>query len=878
MEHFESQKEKRKEGRTILLIIAIFLMIVAAGIVIFLKFYNSYIDQILYRERLKQMQEVTTQLFSGLEDVVQTQWNATNIYNNYIETGKPQTTEELLNFMQKQVRLNELDVSDSNLIAVDSSGRYLTQDGWQGMLSGMDYLVGYPDQANFVEKSMTTNETYMYFLKRLEEPITVQEEDKTFSIIYYGSAHSMTELDPYFSCEAYDDSNSVYVLDSQGMRLFRSSSSSSKGGSLRGFNAYSTLQEMDYLHNTSFEEAKKELDANGVAYSNAVLDGTEYYYALYKMDQAEWTLLFLVPSSYVATNVVTLVNITVKLVLVFAVVLVVVSSVMLFVILRIQQKKAVEKERENNELLQKANSKLSAAVDLAEHAEEEAKAANKAKSDFLANMSHDIRTPMNAIVGITNLLEHEEDNPERLHSYIQKVQNSSQHLLSLINDVLDMSKIESSGVSLNQESVSLAEQVAQVESIIRPQTQERGQSFMIRVHEIAHEYVIGDGVRLRQILINLLSNALKYTPYGGKIRLDFAELPCEMPDYARISITVTDNGYGMQPEFVEHIFEPFTRAESSTTNKVQGTGLGMAITKNIVDLMGGSIQVHSEPGKGSSFEVVLTLPIDENMETGINAENVLLISDDEILIRNMNASMSETDAQLTVVSTKEKALEVLQEKYIDVVLLAGYLHHGELPQYVSEIKETSKDTVLLFCCDYVQQDQEYDELLRSGADGVICRPFFLSNFAHAINQACADEGQSADAEGATLSGRRFLCAEDNSLNAEILEALLDMNNATCVIYPDGAELVKAFENVKPGEFDAILMDIQMPNMNGLEATKIIRNGHNPLGKTIPIIAMTANAFSSDVQNCLDAGMNAHIAKPIDIGLLEKTLQNFGGGR
>lgn len=216
-------------------------------------------------------------------------------------------------------------------------------------------------------------------------------------------------------------------------------------------------------------------------------------------------------------------------------------------------------------------------------------------------MSHDIRTPMNAIVGITNLMEHEEDNPERLHSYIQKVQNSSQHLLSLINDVLDMSKIESSEVSLNQEPVSLADQVAQVESIIRPQAQERGQSFMIRVHEIVHEYVIGDGVRLRQILINLLSNALKYTPYGGKLCLDFAELPCEMPDYAKISITVTDNGYGMQPEFVEHIFEPFTRAESSTTNKVQGTGLGMAITKNIVDLMGGSIQVQSEPGKGSSF-------------------------------------------------------------------------------------------------------------------------------------------------------------------------------------------------------------------------------------------------------------------------------------
>ena len=230
-------------------------------------------------------------------------------------------------------------------------------------------------------------------------------------------------------------------------------------------------------------------------------------------------------------------------------------------------------------------------------------------------MSHDIRTPMNAIVGITNLMEHEADAPDKLHTYIQKVQLSSRHLLSLINDILDMSKIESSEVALNQDSISLAEQVGQVDSIIRSQTAERGQIFVIRTHHVVHEYLIGDGVRLRQIFLNLLSNAVKYTPYGGAIRFELEELPCPQPEHATFHITVEDNGYGMEEAFVKHIFEPFTRGESSMTNKVQGTGLGMAITKNIVDLMGGTITVRSTVDRGSCFDVTLTFPIDDSVKT-----------------------------------------------------------------------------------------------------------------------------------------------------------------------------------------------------------------------------------------------------------------------
>ena len=383
---------------------------------------------------------------------------------------------------------------------------------------------------------------------------------------------------------------------------------------------------------------------------------------------------------------------------------------------------------------------------LAKQAEE----ASKAKSAFLANMSHDIRTPMNAIVGITNLMEQEELKSDKLHDYIQKVKRSSSYLLSLVNNVLDMSKIESNEVVLNEDSMNLTELVGQLDAIIRPQTAERGQSFYTSFHNMVHEYVIGDRVRLQQVLLNILSNAVKYTQNGGTISLDVAEKPCENLEHATFCITVTDNGYGMEKEFVTRIFEPFTRAEDSVTNKIQGTGLGMAITKNIVDMMGGEITVSSELGKGSQFEVILTLPIDrEQRKTSTSAE-----------------------------------------------------------------------------CSSV------------------------------------------------LNGMRFLCAEDNELNAEILEAILDISGATYTVYPDGKKLVEAFEIVKPGDYDAILMDIQMPHMNGLDATRAIRSSKNPLGKTIPIIAMTANVFAEDVRNCLKAGMDAHVGKPIDVAILEKAIRDY----
>ena len=389
-----------------------------------------------------------------------------------------------------------------------------------------------------------------------------------------------------------------------------------------------------------------------------------------------------------------------------------------------------------------------------EAALEVAEKASQAKTDFLSNMSHDIRTPMNAIIGITTLMKNELHQPEKLADHLDKLETSGQLLLGIINDILDMSRIESGKTTLSVEPMHLSQQLDQLSTMIRAQASEKAQTFTVSTH-LRHENLLADPTRLNQVLMNILSNAVKYTPCGGHIRFEVEELP-RNEHYAKYSFVVQDDGIGMSEAYQKTLFDPFTREERSGTNRVQGTGLGMAITKNIVDLMGGSISVESATGKGTRFEVVLEFPID-----------------------------AEADAV-----PKAQALP-------------------EEPEDVSP-----------------------------------------------------------------LCGMNFLCAEDNAINAEILELLLESKGAHCKIYPNGQEIVDAFVRVKPGEYDMILMDVQMPVMDGLEAARRIRSSENPLGQVIPILAMTANAFLEDMQKSKEAGMDEHLSKPVDIDALEQTVKRF----
>ena len=745
--------QKAKNYRNLILVCCM------AGMAMLLAFffmYQTYIRDIIYEERLNQMEEITHQMFQNLEDVIDSHWDRVTEECNYLRDANIQTIDELCRYMKKKYELTAYATHKITLMAVDSQGRYYTEDGYIGLFRDLDYFEDNPDQISFVFDSMTDNQSEMVFLKRLSEPIELQNGEEKTTISYFGIAQNMEQLNPYFSCDAYNGNNSVYVLDDNGFKLFNSN----QVELIKGHNVFSVLQNMKYLHNSSFDKTKAELEKKGCSYSNAILDGTEYFYALKRLENAEWTLIFLVPAEYVATNTLRLVNFVMVFIVIFTVIAAVCVMLGISFVMRRNQQEAIRVERENNARLETVNTELRQAKQAAEEAFQVAQEANRSKSSFLANMSHDIRTPMNAITGITSLLEYDAENEEKVREYAKKIDVSAQHLLGIINDVLDMSKIEAGKTVFKYSDFSILELMQEIQMMFRPQAEGKHQMMVMNHDNIEHEWVNGDKVHMMQIFSNLLSNAVKYTQEGGKIQFLVEEYETKSRAYAKYRFVVSDNGMGMSADFKDTIFDVFTRAESSLTNKIQGTGLGMAITRNLVEAMGGTIDVESELGQGSCFEVFMDLKIAEDRSVAL-------------------AAQEETD----------------------------------------------------------EQDDNI------------------------------------------LQGMRFLCAEDNELNAEILTELLKIEGAECTICENGEEILKAFEQSAPGDYDMILMDVQMPVMNGYEATKAIRRSSHKLAKKIPIIAMTANAFSEDIQHSLAAGMNAHVSKPVEMKVLEKTIRSIksGGG-
>lgn len=517
-----------------------------------------------------------------------------------------------------------------------------------------------------------------------------------------------------------------------------------------------------------------------------------------------------------------------------------------------------------------------------------AQVASKSKTMFLSNMSHDIRTPMNAIVGFAVLLAKDADYPEKVREYTRKITASSQHLLSLINDVLDVSKIESGKVALTIGEFTLSNMVSSVDAIIRPVAKAKRQNFEVTVTGIKNERLVGDETRINQILINLLSNAVKYTQEEGNIWFRIIGLEQRSSQYEHIRIEVEDDGYGMTPEYLETIFDAFTRAENSTTNKVQGTGLGMAITKNIVELMGGTITVVSEIDKGSLFTVELELRIPEEQvdrnfwkEQGVS--RILVVDDEEDICRNVQSLMEDTGVRTdTALSGEEGIRQVCragdQDEPYHVILLDWKMPGMDGIETARRIRAVAETHVpILFLTAYDWEELEKEDV-QAEIDGFLAKPFFVSALKEKILEVHAvfdDRDQAVDnLETDSLEGCHFLVAEDNEINAEILMQLLEMEGADCEVTGDGQAALERFQNAAVGEFDAILMDVQMPVMNGYEATRAIRGLKREDAANVPIIAMTANAFAEDVKDAVDAGMNAHIAKPVDMGLFKKTVHQY----
>ena len=514
-----------------------------------------------------------------------------------------------------------------------------------------------------------------------------------------------------------------------------------------------------------------------------------------------------------------------------------------------------------------------------------AKNANAAKSNFLANMSHDIRTPMNAIVGYSTLLIKDADDKNKVIEIGKKITYSSQHLLSLINDVLDMSKIESGRTSLNSDKVDVSEVINNISEIVQVQTKSKKQSFEIKTKGNIPPYIYADKLRLTQILLNLLSNAVKYTEKNGTISL-VVEGYGNNGQTCHLRFIVSDNGQGMSREFIEKIFEPFSRETNSMTNKIQGTGLGMSITKSIIDLMGGTIDIQSELGKGSVFTVdlIFSVPLDENDDNFFADHEItrVLVGDDEIdITENIQSILSdaglECDAAIGGLESVDKATRAYEDNNsYDVIILDWKMPDMDGVECVRRIrKEIGKDVPIFVLSSYDVSEIE-DEAKKAGVDLFLPKPFFLSNFQRVLDTYYQNKANTEE-EGNNsndFSGVKILVAEDNEINAEIITELLDSIGIKCVIAEDGLEALRVFTEESPDEFDMIFMDIQMPIMDGYESARRIRASNNTRAKSIPIIAMTANAFEDDVKASMASGMNAHISKPIDFERLKSIIKSF----
>ena len=654
--------------------------------------------------------------------------------------------------------------SESTLIFLQENGKAITTDGTKLRVDMpskllLDLRNGY-NIGKLVSLDYNQKKKDGYLVAIPCQEYTINGE--TYTAI--GTLYDHSKLDSMLSVKSYNGNAYLFMLDNDGNITYTNQKED------KFFRNYFLLKHLKGDQAITEEEAdslQKKLD--GREQGVELLGSDKPYYLGYCPIENNNTMLICIVEKSVVDNVLRDYQKTIvfETILMAGFILLLFAGLFYSISRRSLAEQKAEYEKRNNEIqtqamkeMEESNKKLKKAKDITTEALQTAENANKAKTDFLSNMSHDIRTPMNAIIGMTSLIRHDAGNKAKVIEYADKIDISSQHLLGIINDVLDMSKIEAGKTVFKYTDFSILDFITELNTIFHSQIDEKNQTLTIIKENIRHEWVNGDQVHLMQIFSNLVSNAVKYTQEGGKIQFLVEECETKSSVYAKYRFLVSDNGMGMSADFKDTIFDAFTRAESSMTNKIQGTGLGMAITKNLVEAMGGTIDVESELGQGSCFEVLIDLRIAED-------------------------------------------------------------------RFVSSAEQAEKD----------------------------------------------------EPAGNVLKGMRFLCAEDNELNAEILMELLKIEGAECTICENGKRVLEAFEQSAPGDYDMILMDVQMPVMNGYEATKAIRRSSHELAKTIPIIAMTANAFSEDIQHSLAAGMNAHVSKPVEMKVLEKTIRSIksGGG-
>lgn len=823
------------------------IVFVFAAIIAFtMLFYFASIRQRMYEESSSHLNEVSRQMAASIGKQTGAMWNMVDMFYRYF-LDMPAGGEDAFDRYTSEKK----DVwGFETLCLVDENAIYYDKANSLSLLSQKEVSMELLTQRKpvILDNVLFDNGNKLIFLMPIEE-FTLN--GKIFSAM--GAVYDTQDIFDVLDIEAFDGNAVLYITHGNGAILFRNS----QGSLITGYNLFNSLEDADF-RSGSADRLRGEILSGTQEMMTVRLDGRNYYLNHTPVGVHDWQMVMLVPADVVSRQ---MQQSSVLSFLCFFLISGLIVSV--FILIYTDSTRKVLKAEEE--------------------ARRAAESANLAKSRFLSNMSHDIRTPMNAIIGMTKIASTNLQNPDKVRDCLQKIDLSGRLLVGLINDILDMSKIESGKMVLNENASSLVELMNSLVGITQPAVRQKRQKFNVRLHDVRHEILIFDSLRLNQVLINLLGNALKFTPEGGNISVDITEKASMKEGYAHFVFRVEDTGIGMSPVFMKNLFTSFSRERDSRVDKIEGSGLGMAITRLIVTMMEGRISVESEVNKGSVFTVELDLRIQgEPEEMKLPAGRILVADDDPDTCFSAAEFLKELGLKADVAedgrSAVRKALEAHREgQDYEMILLDWRMPDLGGVEAAREIrKELGVRVPILIISAYTWSNIE-TEAGMAGIDGFIQKPFFKSTLYHCVRHYVLHEEEapvSENTEECDLNGKHILVVEDNEINLQIAVELLTEYGACVETAENGAKAVERFAGSPAGYYDLILMDIQMPVMNGYEASKAIRGMVREDAAFVPIFAMTADAFAEDREMAKQSGMNSHLSKPLDIPAMIREIRNY----
>lgn len=829
------------------LLVSLSLIVILAGGI----YYISSVQNSLWNKAVTDILEVTAQGRHALDTYIEKDMEMLHILTGELKEYHSYDTDELQNIM----RLSGGNGASFVCVDLSSGVAYvdLVEEGYELEEEQLDVFREL--QGNGIREPFLNNYTGVWTIGVYER---FQFADGVEG--YVQKTKPLTDISERFSLSFYDNKGFSYVVDREGNILIRSQHRNSN----RTFQNLFDIIDLQGNPQKEVQSFRDALESGKKGVARFRYQDEDYVFCYVPMENAaDWYAVSIVPNRVIMEQANSIVQHSqILFLLILASIIILVTFFLIY------------RDSTRRVLLAK------------EDARRAAESANVAKSRFLSNMSHDIRTPMNAIIGMTRLASDHVDEPEKVKEYLKNISLSGQLLVGLINDILDMSKIESGKMTLNPDNASLADLMTELVKIIQPTVWQKKQRFEVRLHDVEHETLSFDALRLKQIMLNLLSNAVKFTPEEGAISVDVMERPSTKEDCAHFTFRVSDTGIGMKPEFLEHLFDSFTREQDSRVSKIEGSGLGMAITKMIVDMMGGTISVKSEPGKGTVFTVELDLPLASDEPEKFRmlpSLRVLVADDDPATCSSVRAFLTELGVAADVMDSGKGAVEKVLElrrrgEEYQMIFLDWKMPDMNGTDAVRAIRaQMGKEVpiVIFSAYDWANIEKEAHE---AGVTDFIQKPIFKSNLYRCIRQYVLQDtsGTEGAGEKVNLQGKRILLAEDNELNQEITRELLENIGVQVEIVDNGLACVDQFERSDIGYYDVILMDIQMPLMNGYEAAKRIRGLERGDAGTIPIFALTADAFAEDIEAAKEAGMNSHLAKPLDVPAMLREIQKYLG--